>query len=257
MTILRSIWIWLASGFLIVAWVPLLTVVRLFDRDPVRRRTGRLFRRLGVALTKVNPAWRLHVSGERNADPHRPYVVVSNHQSHADVPLIAHVPWEMKWLAKIELFRLPVVGWLLKLAGDIPVDRKDRRQGAVALAVAARYLQHGCSVMFFPEGTRSPDGRVYRFNEGAFRLAIRLGVAVLPLIVEGSRACLPKHSWKFGTATDVFLKILPPVETTHLGPDDTGALCEHVRQMIIRQLAEWRNVPPSAVDALAQQEVET
>lgn len=252
MTTLRSVWIWLASAVLILAWVPLLAAVRLFDRDPVRRKTGRLFRRLGVALTRVNPSWRLHISGEEHADPCRPYVVVSNHQSHADVPLIAHMPWEMKWLAKVELFRMPVVGWLLKLAGDIPVDRGDRRQGAIALAAAAHYLQRGCSVMFFPEGTRSPDGRVYRFNEGAFRLAIRLGVPILPLVVEGSRACLPKHSWKFGEATDVYLKILPPVETNGLAPEQTGALCEQVRRMIIQQLAQWRNVPPHQVDALAR-----
>jgi 1-acyl-sn-glycerol-3-phosphate acyltransferase len=106
--------------------------------------------------------------------------------------------------------------------------------------------------MFFPEGTRSPDGRVYRFNEGAFRLAIRLGVPILPLVVEGSRACLPKHSWKFGEATDVYLKILPPVETNGLAPEQTGALCEQVRRMIIQQLAQWRNVPPHQVDALAR-----
>ncbi|HXG00921.1 MAG TPA: lysophospholipid acyltransferase family protein, partial [Bacteroidota bacterium] len=189
-------------------------------------------------------------------DTHRAYVVVSNHQSHADVPLIAHVPWEMKWLAKVELFRLPVVGWLLKLAGDIPVDRADRRQGAIALAAAAHYLQRGCSVMFFPEGTRSPDGRVYRFNDGAFRLAIKLGVPVLPLVVEGSRNCLPKHSWRFGDVNDVHLKILPPVETAHLSPEDTGKLRDDVRRMIVAQLAAWRNVPPEEVDALARHEEE-
>jgi len=250
---LRSIWIWFATVSLIVLWLPLLALIRAFDRDPVHHRTGRWFRRLGVAITRVNPLWRLHVSGERIADPRRPYIVVSNHQSHADIPLISHLPWEMKWLAKIELFRMPVVGWMLRLAGDIPVDRADRRQGVAVLATASSYLRRHCSVMFFPEGTRSPDGRVYRFNEGAFRLAIKLGLPILPLAVEGSYNCLPKHSWKFGKPADIFLEVLPPVETSHLKPENAATLCETVRHMIIRRIAAWRGVPPEQVDALAQQ----
>lgn len=170
---LRSIWIWSATISLIILWVPLLALIKLFDRDPVRYRTGRWFRRLGVSMTKVNPAWRLHISGETISDPRHPYIVVSNHQSHADPPLISHLPWEMKWLAKIELFKMPLVGWLLKLAGDIPVHRGDRRQGIQVLLAAGNYLDQKCSVFFFPEGTRTPDGRVHRFNEGAFRLAIK------------------------------------------------------------------------------------
>ncbi len=249
---LRSIWIWSATISLIVLWVPLLAIIKLFDRDPVRYRTGRWFRRLGVAMTKVNPAWRLHISGETVTNPRRPYVVVSNHQSHADIPLISHLPWEMKWLAKVELFRLPFVGWLLKLAGDIPVHRQDRRQGVQVLLTAGKYLQQHCSVMFFPEGTRSPDGRVHRFNEGGFRLAIKEGVPILPLVVEGSRGCLPKHGWKFGPPGDILLKVLPPVETTGLNAHDTSTLCENVRQMIIKQIADWRNMSPEEVDGLTK-----
>lgn len=253
MSALRSIWIWTATISLILLWLPLLAAVRMFDRDPVHYRTGRWFRRLGVAITRVNPAWLLHISGERITNPRNPYVVVSNHQSHADIPLISHLPWEMKWLAKVELFRMPIVGWMLKLAGDIPVDRQDKRQGVTVLATAGSYLRQRCSVMFFPEGTRSPDGKVHHFNEGAFRLAIKAGVPVLPLAIEGSRNCLPKHGWKFGPPGDIRLKLLPPVETAGMSPGDTHALTEKVRNMIIHQLAEWRGVPPDAVDAHAAQ----
>lgn len=210
--------------------------------------TGRWFRRLGMAITKVNPSWRLHVSGETILNPRRPYVVVSNHQSHADIPLVSNLPWEMKWLAKIELFRFPVIGWMLKLAGDIPVDRNDRRQGVTVLRTAAHYLRGKCSVMFFPEGTRSHDGKVHKFNEGAFRLAIKERVPVLPLVLDGSYDCLPKHSWRFGRPADIRLKVLPPVPTENLHTGDTAALCEHVRQMIIAQLSQWRGVPAEEVD---------
>lgn len=113
---LRSLWIWTAVVALILLWLPLLAVIRLFDGDPVRYRTGFWFRRLGRAMTTVNPAWRLHISGETIDNPRRPYVVVSNHQSHADIPIISNLPWEMKWIGKAELFSIPVIGWMMALS---------------------------------------------------------------------------------------------------------------------------------------------
>lgn len=248
---LRSLWIWSAVGALVIAWLPLLAVRRAFDADPALYRTGRLFRRLGVAMTRVNSAWQLHRDGEKIANPRRPYVVVSNHQSFADIPIISHLPWEMKWIAKVELFRVPLVGWMMRLAGDIPVDRADPRSGARMLLEARRVLALKCSVMFFPEGTRSPDGRVGSFNPGAFHLAIRSGVPVLPLAVEGTRDCLPKRNWKFGPPQEIRLRVLPPVETTGYSAAQAADLTADVRRMIVAQIASWRGVDASAVDAEA------
>lgn len=248
---LRSLWAWVSIAVLLLLWLPLLALVRLFDRDPARYRTGRWFRRLGAAMTRVNPMWRVTVSGERIDDPRRPYVVVSNHQSLADIPVISRLPWEMKWVAKAELFRLPVVGWMMRLAGDIPVDRGDRRSGAQALIKARDYLDKHCSVMFFPEGTRSRDGRVHAFNDGAFALAVKTGVPVLPLVVEGTFDALPKHRWRFGRPAEIRVEVLPPVETAGLTRADVDALRRTVRDRIVARLADWRGVPADAVDALA------
>ena len=187
----------------------------------------------------------------RSGAPSHPYVVVSNHQSMADIALLAHLPWEMKWVAKQELFRVPVVGWMMRMAGDIPVSRADARSGASALMKARRYLQRHCSVMFFPEGTRARDGRVGRFNDGAFRLALRAGVSVLPVAIEGSRACLPKKNWRFGARAEVRVKVLRPIAPARFGRDGAGALRDEARRAIIGQLAAWRGVPESDVDALA------
>jgi 1-acyl-sn-glycerol-3-phosphate acyltransferase len=247
---LRSIWIWFAVSLLILLWLPLLALIRLFDNDPVRYRTGRWFRRLGVAMTKVNPLWDLRVSGERIANPRNPYIVVSNHQSFADIPLISHVPWEMKWVAKQELFRIPFIGWMMRLAGDISLDRQDRRSGARMLLTASKYLQNRCSVIFFPEGTRSPDGRVGNFTDGAFALAVRAQVPLRPIVVEASRDCLPKRSWRFGPAQVIQLKVLPPVDTAGMTMNDVPRLRDQVRSSIIRQVAEWRGVSCEVVDAL-------
>lgn len=248
--IVRSLWVWFSATALILLWLPLLAIVRLFDRSPMRYTTGRMFRRLGTAITKVNPLWRLKISGEPIANPQRPYVIVCNHQSFADVPLIANLPWEMKWLTKVELFKLPVVGWMLRMAGDIPVDRKNKRAAAQAFVKASRYLSQKCSVFFFPEGTRSPDGMVHRFTDGAFQLAIRAQAPILPLAVDGSRECLPKRSWKFGKPREIFLKVLHPFETVGLDLGDAEKLREQIRNLIIEQIAEWRSVDPAEVDAL-------
>lgn len=250
--VFRSIWIWIATITLIVVWLPLLALIRLFDFDPVRYRTGRWFRLLGVAVAKVNPSWRIHISGERIRDPRRPYVVVSNHQSLADIPLLSHLPWEMKWIAKEDLFDIPIMGWMMRMAGDIPVDRESRRKGVQALHHAGRYLQQKCSVMIFPEGTRSPDGRVRGFTDGAFHLAIRAKVPILPVALEGSYGCLPKHNWKFGEPQEIFMKVFPPIETEGMTSRDVPILREKARRMIIEQVARWRGVEPEEVDALSE-----
>lgn len=241
-----SAWTWVALIALMVFWVPLVALVRMFDRDPARYVTGFVFRRLGMLMTRVNPAWRIHVEGETTVDPRRPYVVVCNHQSIADVPIISCLPWEMKWIAKAELLKMPILGWMMRWVGDIPVDRDSRSSGARVLVAARRYLRNRCSVIFFPEGTRSCDGRLFPFSDGAFRLAIKTQVPVLPLVLDGTHGALPKHSWKFG-AVNVKLRVLAPVQTSGLQPGDAPALREHIRSVIAAELAVWRRVSPEHV----------
>ena len=251
---LRSIWVWTSVTALIIIWLPLLAVIRVFDRDPARYTTGRWFRRLGMMMTRVNPSWRLQIAGDFPANPRNPYVVVSNHQSMADIPLLSNLPWEMKWIGKIELFRLPYIGWMMKLAGDIPVDRQDRRSGAAMLLRALRTLSLKCSVIFFPEGTRSPDGRLGKFNDGAFHLAVKAQVPLLPIALEGSYGCLPKKSWRFGPPQTILVRLLPPVPTAGLTNDDVPALRDRVRGLILNEVASLRGVPPPQLDVLAGQE---
>jgi 1-acyl-sn-glycerol-3-phosphate acyltransferase len=245
--IFRSIRVWIASVALIAAWLPLLAISRLFERDRNVMRTGLLFRRLGRALTSVNPSWKLEIDGPDTLPERRAYVVLSNHQSLADIPLISNLKWEMKWVGKKELFDTPYIGWMMKLSGDIPVDRKNARSGARMLLTAMEYLKRGCSVMFFPEGTRTKDGTVGRFNDGAFHLAIKAQVPILPIAVEGSHRCLPKHSWIFGEPATVKMKVFEPVETTGLSSEDVAALREQVRLVIIQQIAAWRGSTPEVV----------
>ncbi|MEM1118647.1 MAG: lysophospholipid acyltransferase family protein, partial [Bacteroidota bacterium] len=180
----QSALVWAAIAGLVLFALPVMLTIRAFDRTPARVRTGRAFREMGSWIPRVNPFWSVEVGGVAPATLSHPFVVVSNHQSLGDIPVVSLLPWEMKWVGKKSLFEIPVLGWLMKLAEDIPVDRTDPQSRATVLTRARRVLEKGCSVMFFAEGTRSRDGRLKRFHDGAFRLAIDAGVPVLPVAVD-------------------------------------------------------------------------
>ncbi len=137
------------------------------------------------------------------------------------------------------------------MAGHIPLIRDNLIGGADALVLAEKYLKLNCSVMIFPEGSRSPDGRIYGFSDGAFFLAIRTGVPILPVAIEGSYRLA--HPIEVGSdeQNELFLKVFQPIKTNSLTPNDIKAVKERVRQIMIEQVAKWRNVAPETVDGLS------
>lgn len=222
----------------VVFLFPLSLVTLFARRDPGRRLRGRWMRRFGRAVDALNPLWRFRVEGAKPAGiESRPFVVVSNHQSSADPFLLSLLPWDMRWVAKVELFKKPLVGWLLHLGGDIPLHRGERASVEAMMAQCRATLAAGVSVMFFPEGTRSPDGHLQAFKDGAFQLAIETGTPVLPVVVHGTRACRPKGNLWFGEASAV-AKVLEPVSTAGLTLDDVPQLKARVREQIAAALAE-------------------
>jgi 1-acyl-sn-glycerol-3-phosphate acyltransferase len=237
--LLRSIWIWFAGGIAILFWIPLLGVVALFDRCQLRLRTGRWFRRLARILARIYGR-PIQVSGAQNMSPGQTYIIVSNHQSLADIPVVSQLRIDAKWIAKAELFRIPGLGWMFRMAKDIPVDRSDRRKAGHALLMASRCLRQHCSVVFFPEGTRSPDGEVLPFIEGPFRLAIREQIPILPLVVDGTRDVLPRSSWIFGDAPEIHLQVLEPVSVEGLQKHQSSLLRDEVRQRVVDALDQLR-----------------
>jgi len=239
---LLGIYAYVTFALLLLIFLPLVALAWLFHRgDPAHRIQGRWVRRLGKACGGfLNPFWSFSVEG---APPEgidsKGYVVVSNHESSADVFLLSRLPWDMRWVAKEELFHVPVAGWILRLGGDIPVRRG--RGGSVRAMIAAckTTLANGLSVMIFPEGTRSDDGELLPFRDGAFELAIEAGVPVLPIAVSGARACRPKGSLWFGFA-HARARILPAISTEGLGPEDIASLRDGVRSRIAAAVAELR-----------------
>src|SRR5688572_4091824 len=217
----------------VIFWVPLLALIFAATApfDPGRYTAGRWFRRAAEVVVKLNPLWRFRTSGVRLEDPRRPYVAVANHESYADIFLISHLPWEMKWLSKAEIMRLPLMGWMMKMAGDIPVERGDTRSRAEALTGIRDRLRKKVSVMIMPEGTRSRTDDMLPFRDGAFRIAIEEQVPVLPIVVAGTRHAMEKGSLLFNRAT-AEARVLEPVETTGMTLSDVARLRDDVRARI-------------------------
>jgi 1-acyl-sn-glycerol-3-phosphate acyltransferase len=230
-----SLWAWLVLVLCILIWFPVMLILLLvtgpFDRG--RYIVGYVFRRIGPAMATLNPLWRFRYSGTMPQNPRHPYVVVSNHESFADILLISHLPWEMKWLSKAELFRIPIMGWMMWLAGDIPVKRGFGPSAVEAMERCRKALRQRVSVMIFPEGTRSKTAELLPFKDGAFRLAIEAGVPILPLALSGTGTALPKHGWRFGRSA-AHLRVLEPVDTAGLTLADVPALKAQIRDLIVR-----------------------
>jgi 1-acyl-sn-glycerol-3-phosphate acyltransferase len=236
-----SIWSWFVLGVLVVLWTPLVAMVRLvtmpFDRGAYA--AGYLFRKLAVVHQRLTPLWTFTTSGTLPTDMRRPYVVVSNHESFVDILLISHLPTEMKWMSKIEIMRIPLVGWMMQLVRDIPLERGDADSTQKALAASRDRLASNVSVMIFPEGTRSKSGDLREFKSGAFRLAIEGQVPILPLAVHGTRDALRKHDWRLGNAR-AEVRVLDPVSTDGMTVDDVPALRATVRDMIAEARDDMR-----------------
>ena len=233
MAFLINAWVWTICVLIVLFGFPIMAVIFAFTApfDPGRYVAGRFFRLMAVAVVKVNPLWNFRTDGRMISDPRRPYVAVSNHISYADIFLISHLPWEMKWLAKDTVFKIPVMGWIMHMAGDIHVVRGNRESIVSAIKGCRDRLAKKVSVMIFPEGTRSKTGELQAFKDGAFRIAIESQAPILPLAVAGTRDAMAKGTFRFKRATAV-CRVLDPVETKGMTMADLPALRDRVRDII-------------------------
>src|SRR5690606_8009786 len=176
---------------------------------------------------------RFETRGRFPDNPRNPYVVVANHESFADILLISQLPWEMKWLSKVGIMMIPVLGWTMWAVRDVPVHRGKASSARDAMRACRTRLENKVSVMIFPEGTRSRSDQMLPFKDGAFRLAIETGVPILPLALHGTRQAIAKHDWRIGPARAV-VEVLDPESTEGLTLDDLPALKARVREQIAR-----------------------
>ena len=185
---------------------------------------GILVLRMSTRQIKAVPRWwsrtiakcsgvEVRVEGLEHLEQDRPYIFAANHQSQFDIfALDGFLMVDFRWMAKKELFRIPIVGTAMRLAGSISIDRSRGRQAMKSLIEAATRIASGTSVVIFPEGTRTRDGRLQPFKSGAMYLAIKSGVDIVPMAITGGFEIMPKGSFRIKPGRMV-IKIGQPVSS--------------------------------------------
>lgn len=231
----------LAAWCLVITGTFLLSLSSIFVLWPISyffdRASGYLPHKLSqlwaLLISRFLPLWEIQIEGLERIHRDRPYVVVSNHQSLLDILVVlAGLPLHFKFISKQELFWIPFFGWHMFLAGYIPLKRGDRLSGKECLRGARYWLRRGVSVVFFPEGTRSLDGKIHEFKAGAFKLALEEKVNILPLVIVGTREVIPKKSWYVQKRTRLRFQICEPVSTENFSLEDLDRIRIAVRETI-------------------------
>ncbi len=189
---------------------------------------------------------RLRSVGRERVPRDGPVVFMANHESWLDIPaLLAAIPVQVRFLAKKSLFSWPAFGWALSSMGFIPVDRKNRREAVKSFEAAAARIRAGRSVLIFPEETRSTDGALLPFQRGGFLIAIKAGIPIVPVGLEGPARCLPKHNYLIRPGT-ITVRFGDPVPTAGHGVTEKGELVEAVRVEIERLRGNTAGAPAVA-----------
>lgn len=216
--------------------IPAIFAALLPPRGDWFLRFARGWARTLLALAGV----RVRVKNRGRLARDRSFVVVANHESFCDVlVLLAHLPMQVRFLAKRSVFRVPILGWSIAAAGFIPVDREERSRSAAAVEAALRRLQGGRSVVVFPEETRTRSGELLRFKKGAAHLALKSELPILPLGLAGTFRVLPRGTFLI-TPGPVVLAVGDPIETGGRSPRERTALTEETRERVLALREEAR-----------------
>ncbi len=182
--------------------------------------------------TWLNPAWPVKVVGREKIDPDETYVMVANHQSLLDILVLFRLFRHFKWVSKIENFRIPFIGWNMRLNDYIQLKRGDRSSVAVMLRTCRENLAAGNSIMMFPEGTRSPTGKLRGFKTGAFNLAKDAKRPLLPIVVHGTASALPKRGVILRGRHRIMIEVLDPIAYPAFAEEEAEDFMLRVRELI-------------------------
>ncbi len=230
----------IAYWLFVVATMPILFVIALvvflltiaFDR---RRLLLHLYSCAWASLYVVsNPLWRMRIEGREKVPWKGPAVLVANHMSMLDILVLYGLFRPFKWVAKVELFRVPFVGWNMSINDYVRIRRGHADSTRRMMEHCRRHLERGTPVLVFPEGTRSRDGHLQPFKDGAFRLAAAVGCPVIPVVLTGTAHALPKQGLMIRGRMNATVRVLDPISTadhpTH------GALRDAARAAIVAAL---------------------
>jgi 1-acyl-sn-glycerol-3-phosphate acyltransferase len=235
---LYTVWCWTGCALSTVFWGTASVIGSLFSGSGrFQHFCMRRWSKDNLWLSRV----RVRIEGLENIDPDRPFIFVANHSGLHDIlSLAARLPIQFRWVAKKSLFRVPFMGWHMRRSGYIPIDRDNPRDAARSIIQAAEEIRRGISAIAFPEGTRSRTGELGTFHSGAFALALRAGVPLAPISLEGScRVILPK-TLKVNPGVIVRIRIGSPIDLNAYSRGEKRRLMEDVFRIMQRDLEALR-----------------
>ncbi|MDD3846128.1 MAG: lysophospholipid acyltransferase family protein [Syntrophorhabdaceae bacterium] len=225
--------VWLVLSTIALSCVALL--VNLFGSyEEALHRLARLWAKMYLAMAGI----RVRMEGLEHLSS-SPYVVMCNHQSALDIyALLSRLPLSFRWIAKRQLFSIPIFGWAMKKAGYISIDRENAREALKAIEKAAQRIREGTNIVIFPEGTRSADGKLLPFKKGGFTLALRATVPVVPVGIYGSSALQPKGGFIPRKKGVIYIEVGEPVVLEGMDRSQKTKVMDDVRLRIERLMAK-------------------
>lgn len=233
------VWILVAALTVVFSLLSMLSSIVLAPVDRHRRVAHAINTLWGRSIFVCVPVWRLRVGGRRHL-PRSACILVSNHQSLMDILALFGIQYQFKWMAKASLFQIPFLGWAMAAAKYIKLYRGQHGSIRETYAQAKRYLREGMPVLIFPEGTRSATNALLPFKSGAFKLAIEMGVPIVPIAISGTRELLQRGSWLVRAKGRVRISILPPIDASRSSAADADQLRDKTRELIARTLQHAR-----------------
>jgi len=209
--------------------------------------TAALFSRTGNLAFNISKIWAIAIKralfvkttivGKEKIQKGVPYVIISNHQSHIDIPaIITQLGIQFRWIIKKELLFIPLFGYALYASRNVFIKRSDRSQTIKSIQNGLKRLPIGVGLLFFAEGTRSPDGKIHSFKKGAFVTALEAKLPILPITINGSRKVLPKGSVIFSPGL-IEVVVGDPIDSTNYSYDKLEELIEKTRKTIVNSFS--------------------
>jgi 1-acyl-sn-glycerol-3-phosphate acyltransferase len=245
MDAIKSLWVWVSSLTFVMIGLPVALLLwllsLLFDRRRLMNNRWMVIQ--GIILTKMNFFWKVIVEGKEKIDQKQAYVIVPNHQSMLDIVIFNMLHHRLRWISKIEVFKIPVLGWEMRMVKYIELERGNKHSVVRMMEKCISSLREGISIVIFPEGTRSLTGAIGRFKTGAFQLAIKTDKPLLPVLIDGTGDVLPKNGLTFRINKVIRIKVLDPIFPGQFGTGDPEELASRVNTLMREAMDELRSRP--------------
>lgn len=234
MKIIFTLFMWSYAIVTCILLFPINFVVFLltYPFDKGRRVIHEMSRFWSLQYYWIAPGWTVDVEGKDKIDKNDTYIIVSNHQSLMDICLLYVIPLNFRWVSKAEVKRFPIVGWMLSVHGDITIHRGHTESTKKMNREVEKWIDRKVSISMFPEGTRTKDGEIHRFKEGAFVMAKKNNIKILPVVTNGNYYVMSKGSWTINPIQKFKVRILDPIPLEVIQAKTSKELAQEVQDIM-------------------------